>query len=283
MASRLVRSNMVTVNDVLDGHKLLEIDCADRVYLTLSVPNLVVGGQVVNFLTVHECNPIPSPALLERRGQAFRRAVLSFAEANGIPVLSFAGKRDKGRPGVLADSPWPERKIDRVMPLMRKAAATGRSQVMAIGVAQEYQRVFTGVKDQTPTGAVWFSYNRTERRVTCYYFYVWDEGFGPAFIKVCAYFPYPVKVWLNVHECAKRQLYNAGRGFTALSNGFATCEDPAVLQAICDRLGPGAITIFFERWMSRLPLPLTAADRTAGYWWELSMRQVEVSRTIVFD
>ena len=163
MASRLVRSNAVTVNDVLDGHKLLEIDCADRVYLTLSAPNLVVGGQVVNFLTVHEGNPIPSPALLERRGQAFRRAVLSFAEANGIPVLSFAGKRDKRRPGVLAESPWPERKIDKVMPLMRKAAAAGRSQVVAVGVAQEYQRVFTGTKDQTPTGAVWFSWTMTVR------------------------------------------------------------------------------------------------------------------------
>ena len=178
MASRLVRVNAVTVTDVLDGHKLLEIDCVDRVYLTLSVPSLVVGGQVVSFLTAHEKNPIPSPALLERRGQAFRRAVASFAEANDIPVLSFAGKRDKGRPGVLAESPWPERKIDKVMPLMRKAAATGRSQVVAIGVAQEYQRVFTGTKDQTPTGAVWFSCNRTERRVTCYYFYLWDEGFG---------------------------------------------------------------------------------------------------------
>jgi hypothetical protein len=170
MASRLVRANAVTVNDVLDGRKLLEIDCVDRVYLTLSVPSLVVGGQVVNFLTDHEHNPIPSPALLERRGQAFRRAVLSFAEANDIPVVNFAGRRDKGRPGVLAGSPWPERKIDQVMPLMRKAAATGRSQVVAIGVAQEYQRVFNGVKDKTATGAVWFSYNRAERRVTCYYF-----------------------------------------------------------------------------------------------------------------
>jgi hypothetical protein len=197
MASRLVRANAVTVNDVLDGHKLLEIDCADRVYLTLSVPNLVVGGQVVNFLTEHERSPIPSPALLERRGQAFRRAVASYAEANDIPVLSFAGRRDKGRPGVLADSPWPERKIDQVMPLMRKAAAAGRSQVVAIGVAQEYQRVFTGVKDKTATGAVWFSYNRAERRVTCYYFYLWDEGFGPAFVKICAYFPYPGKIWFN--------------------------------------------------------------------------------------
>jgi hypothetical protein len=47
MASRLVRANAVTVNDVLDGHTLLEIDCVDRVYLTLSVPNLVVGAEGV--------------------------------------------------------------------------------------------------------------------------------------------------------------------------------------------------------------------------------------------
>ena len=55
------------------------------------------------------------------------------------------------------------------------------------------------------------------------------------------------------------------------------------MQAICDRLGPGTIDVFFDRWMSILPLPLTTADRDAGYWWELSMRQVETSRTIVFD
>ena len=30
-------------------------------------------------------------------------------------------------------------------------------------------------------------------------------------------------------------------------------------------------------------MPFGPADQDAGYWWELSMRQVEVSRTIVFD
>jgi hypothetical protein len=156
--------------------------------------------------------------------------------------------------------------------------------VAATGWAQEFQHVWDARKrDTDPARPPQFSFAMAERRVTCYYFYVWDEGFGPAFIKVCAYFPYPVKVWLNGHEWAKRQLAQAGLGFTELSNGFASCEDPAMLQAICDRLGPEAITAFFERWMSRLPLPLTAADRAAGYWWELSMRQVEVSRTLVFD
>jgi hypothetical protein len=233
MASWLTRTNPVTVNDVLHGHTLLEIDCVDRLYLGLSVPNLVVGGQVVSFLTQHEGKPVPSPALLDRRGQAFRRAVLSFAEADDVLVLAFAGKRERRRPGVLADSPWPERKIDQVMPLMRRAAATGRSQVVAIGVAQEYQRVFTATKSEAGTSAVWFSYNRVERRVTSYYFYLWDTDFGPAFIKICAYFPYPAKIWINGHEYAKRQAIQAGIGFRELSNGFATCEDPQAVQDIC--------------------------------------------------
>src|SRR5258708_17733006 len=102
MASRLVRTNAVTVNDVLEGRKLLEIDCADRVYLTLSVPNLVVGGQVVNFLTEHERNPIPSPALLERRGEALPPAGDSFAPAHHIPPPTLPGEPDQGRPAGLA-------------------------------------------------------------------------------------------------------------------------------------------------------------------------------------
>src|SRR4029077_17150492 len=90
---------------------------------------------------------------------------------------------------------------------------------------------------------------------------VWDADFGPAFIKICTWFPYPIKVWLNGHEWAKRQATKAGIGFSELSNGFASCADPAALQAICDRLGPGAITVFFERWGWILPLPLTRTAR----------------------
>ena len=47
--------------------------------------------------------------------------------------------------------------------------------------------------------------------------------------------------------------------------------------------GPGTINVFTQRWLHRLPLPFSARDHDAGYWWETSMRQVEISRTIVFD
>ncbi|MGB8382321.1 MAG: hypothetical protein WCG47_13960, partial [Dermatophilaceae bacterium] len=94
---------------------------------------------------------------------------------------------------------------------------------------------------------------------------------------------YPIKVWVNGHEWAKRQAVAAGIGFTELSNGFATCTDPEALQDICDRFAPGTVQVWFERWMARIPLPLTTADRDAGFWWDLSMRQIETSRTLVFD
>jgi len=258
---------VVTVNDVLDGHVSLDVECLDRIYLNGYVPNLQVGGQVVSFLTAHLCYPIPSPAIMEKIGTAFRRAVASFAEDNRIPVVRFG--RD-------------DRKIDRMRPYLARQAATGRSGVAAIGVAQEFAPVFTATKKGGGT-AVWFSFTKADRRVTCYYFYLWDDDFGPAFVKVCAYFPYPMKIWVNGHEWAKRQALKAGVGFTELSNGFAACTDPVGLQAICDRLGPGVIRVFAERWWSILPLPLTEHDCAAGYWWELSMRQVEVSRTLVFD
>jgi hypothetical protein len=53
--------------------------------------------------------------------------------------------------------------------------------------------------------------------------------------------------------------------FTALSNGFAACDDPAALKQICDRLGPGPISVFAQRWLHRLPLPSGRADRAADY------------------
>ncbi len=55
------------------------------------------------------------------------------------------------------------------------------------------------------------------------------ESGDPKFIKVCTYFPYPLKAWVNGHEWAKRQALKAGMGFTELSNGFASCQDPAAL------------------------------------------------------
>ena len=261
-------SHVVTVPELLDGHTVLDIECLDRIYLNGYVPVLQVGGQVFTFLHDHRGMPIASPAVFAQISGRFRQAVSRFAEMNDIPVVTFTR-------GV--------RKLDVMQRYLRAAARAGRPGVAAIGRAEEFQLVWDARKrDTDPSRPPQFLFVKAERRVTCYYFYVLDEERGPGFIKICACFPYPVKIWVNGHEWAKRQLTRAATGFTELSSGFASCDDPAGLQATCDALGPADIQAFCDRWMSRIPVPLTADDQAAGYWRELSMRQVEVSRTMVF-
>ncbi len=84
----------VKVQDLLDGHVTLDVECLDRIYLNLYVPNLQVPGQVVTFLTRHLGFPIPSPAVIEKIGTRFRRSVEDFAKANDVPLVRF-GKGDR--------------------------------------------------------------------------------------------------------------------------------------------------------------------------------------------
>ena len=84
--------------------------------------------------------------------------------------------------------------------------------VVAIVAAQEFQWVFGATNRSTKPGVANFDFVKQERRVGVYYFYVLDPEFGPGFIKICTYFPYPAKVWVNGHEWAKRQADRDGVG-----------------------------------------------------------------------
>ena len=113
------------VNEILDGHVVLDLECLDRIYLNAYVPRLQVGGQVVTFFSQHRNQPIASPVLFQKMGEAFRQAVATFAKRRQIPVIRFA-KRD--------------RQIDVIQPYFKAATQPG---VIAIGVAQEFQSVLT--------------------------------------------------------------------------------------------------------------------------------------------
>ena len=158
---------------------------------------------------------------MERIGTAFRRAVSRFAQSEHIPLVKFSKK---------------DRKIEVMRRHLAAQEATGRSGVAAVGVAQEFQNVFAATVRERPGAAPWFSFYKADRRVTCFYFYLWDEDFGPAFVKVCAYFLHYQGVGQRP-RVAKRQCVKAGIGFTALSNGFAS-DDRAALQAPMTGSGP---------------------------------------------
>jgi hypothetical protein len=154
-----------------------------------------------------------------------------------------------------------------------------RDAIVFIGVAQEKAQAFNGKKVD---GQFQFERDKTVY-VNHYYFYIEDEEFGPLFIKVCSYAPWSIKLCLNGHEWAKRQLDRRSIRYEALDNGFLSCADSAKLQAICDSLGPEDIERVFRKWLARIPLPLRPEDRRAGYDWELSIWQMEVSLTQIFD
>ena len=109
---------VVTVNDILDGHVGLDLECFDRIHLKGWVPNLQVPGQVVGFLTRHLGFPILSPAIMEKIWLRFRKEVAEFARDNDIEVIRFA----KG-----------EHKLEVMRPYLDRLARRGRT-----GVAGAY-------------------------------------------------------------------------------------------------------------------------------------------------
>ena len=76
------------MNDVLDGHVVLDIECLDRIHLNAYVPILQTSSQVVAFVSGHLGSPFPSPALFRQMRIVSARAVVAFAGANDIPLAS---------------------------------------------------------------------------------------------------------------------------------------------------------------------------------------------------
>ena len=197
---------VVTAADMVAGHVTLDVSCPDRLYLNGYVAKLQTPGGVVYFFHDHPGRADGVRRCSSRWGEVPPGHQGLGAGQNGVPVIRFKAG---------------ERKADVMAPYLDAAAATGHSQVVAIGCAQEFQLVWTARKrDTDPGGCPQFSFTEKEqRRVSVFYVYIWDDKMGSGFIKICTYSPYPVKAWINGHEWAKRQALATGIGFTALSNG----------------------------------------------------------------
>jgi hypothetical protein len=65
---------MPTLAEILLGKIRLDIESVDHVYLNGYVPNLQMGGGVVNFIREQFEWPIPSPKALYEMTERFKRA-----------------------------------------------------------------------------------------------------------------------------------------------------------------------------------------------------------------
>ena len=259
---------MATISSLLADHVSLRARSVDRIFLAGYVPRLQCDGQLVRFLNERAGGTIPSPAILGQIGRGYAEQINTFAKANDIPVVRFT-KADV--------------KEDVARKHMRNAEREDRTGVVMLGIAQEKAFAWRGWRDGGRDAHPHFEFARQAVFVNHFYWYILDPEWGPSFVKTNAYAPYPVWVYLNGHEHAKRQAAKQGIEYEPLDNGFRSCADAQRLGGICERLSEQDIFAYFDRWTRDvLPSPFTNTER-GRYGYRLSVRQVELSDTRVFD
>src|SRR3954471_10858034 len=258
-----------TVAEVVAEHVVFEVECIDRMYCNVYVPQLQYAAGIVGYVHHQLGVAVASTAPLAKLTDAFTAAMHRFARDQAVPWVDFV----KG-----------QRKDDVMHEHLAAFTAAGRTEgVLFIGRAQEKTGLFRTEKRRDAEGKSYPWIVKTTGLVNHFYVYAVDADFGPFFLKFCSYFPYNAKLCLNGHEWAKRQAAQAGIGHTALDNAFAAIEDVPAVQAICDRLGPAQIDALLRKWLAIVPHPFPAADRAAGYRYDISILQAEFSLTQMLD
>jgi hypothetical protein len=262
---------MGTVARLLEEHVSFRCTSVDRVGIRGYVPGLQYEGGVVKFL-LNRGSYIPSPAALNRNRERLVADLEALVAASGVPVVRFKAG---------------ESKEDIARSFQDEAQTAGRAGLVLVGKAQERTSSWRGFVDRTHAGHrpnhPHIAWRRQSSVPDHWYLYFADAEWGPAFIKLCSYAPYPLWCCANGHEWAKRQLTKVGIGFEALDNGLRAVADPAAAHRVCARLGAGHVRDLLCRMMAVMPDPLTIDDRRAGFDWAFSIAQLEVSDTAVFN
>jgi hypothetical protein len=262
---------MGTVARLLAEHVSFRCTSVDRIAIRGYIQGLQHEGGLVKFL-VNRGYTIPSPAALNRNHDRLVSELDQLLVATDVPAVRFKAG---------------ESKEDIARPYQDEALAQGHAGLVLIGKSQERTSSWRGFVDPAHArhrpNHPHIAWRRQSSVPDHWYFYFADDEWGPAFIKVCSYAPYPLWACANGHEWAKRQLTKAGVGFSELDNGLRAVDDPAAAHRICARLAAGHVRSLLARMMRVMPDPLTDQDRRAGFEWSFSIAQLEVSDTAVFD
>lgn len=157
---------MVDPATLLRKHVTLKCRSLDRIFLQGYVPKLQSVGQVCTFLRWQRGFHIPSSAAFGKIGTAYTEAIEAFGLKERVPVVHFK----KG-----------EVKEDVARPYIEAAARQGKSRVVLIGIAQEKASVWRSwkAKGQEKARHPHMEWGRQMAFINHFYFYIWDEDWGP--------------------------------------------------------------------------------------------------------
>lgn len=177
----------------------------------------------------------------------------------------------------ILEAPEEGRRDDFLTPYFHHAKP---NQVVAILKAREPARILVSIGNDRSKG---YHLELKRRWVEQVYFYINDEQWGRMFVRVCPYFPFSARVYLNQHHWLANQMRRQDIKFRQSSNAFISCEDPRALQELADSLSPSDIIPCAQKWLAYLTPFFTDKERkTGGCQHRLFFAQVEYCHNLIF-
>lgn len=123
---------------------------------------------------------------------------------------------------------------------------------------------------------------RRERKCVHHYLYLIDPEFGFMHVRIQAWIPYEIQVYVNGREWLARQLDRAGIGYRRYDNALLSVEDLEAATRLCERFAHRAWPRVLNAFARRMN-PLLGDIKRAGfgdYYWVLD--QAEIATDVMF-
>jgi hypothetical protein len=237
--------------------------CFDRMLLNAAIQPFQQPERVMGFFwTYRQLYPVSRKVLRDIAGQ-YHNWVRYASRKWKAPIL---------------EAPEEERRDNFVAPYFRGAQP---DRVVAILKAREPARILLSIgKSAVEQGHLLYR----QRWVDQYNFYLYDGLWGRMFVRLCPYFPFPARVYLNQHYWLAQHLGEQGIRFLPCAKAFLRCSDPQQLQRLADSLQPRDITRCAQKWLACLVPFFTARERReAGVQHRLFFAQVEYCDNLIFQ
>jgi len=253
-----------TMNAFYQHHKhniAFHYRCFDRFLLNAAIQPFQQPERVMGFFwSYRQLYPVSRKVLRDIASQYH----------NGVQYAS----RKWGAPILKAEE---ERRDQFVDPYFRHAQP---DRIVAILKAREPARLLLSIgKSATEQGHLLYK----TRWVDQDNFYIYDRAWGRTFVRLCPYFPFPARVYLNEHYWLAQRLEEQGIRFLPCANAFLRGSDSQQLQQLADSLQPQDITCCAQKWLTYLVPFFTARERReAGVQHRLFFAQVEYCDNLIF-
>jgi hypothetical protein len=255
------------VNPFIEHHLdsiQFQYSCFDRMLLNAIVQPMQRPAMIVGFLD--KCLGVPSitKAYFRRVSEDYHRWVGELAFAQGVQIV---------------EPPKHVRREDWVEPFYQ---ALGSNFGIAV-ILKSRENARIAVSYATTTGG-----NRIEvvsRFVWQYYFYLRDADWGRMFLRICPYFPFNARVYVNQHERLARQLEAERIFFQQAGNALVACAAPTRLQQLADGLTTDDLETTVQHWLHELVPFYNNPDprRTFEHVHRLFVSQAEYCTNLLFE